>query len=389
MRPAAENPSDATSLSNLLRRKLQQRNEAGLLRQLRVAEGKVDFCSNDYLGFAGSPELRQRIREAEGQEGGTIGSTGSRLLSGNSVFSEGLERFIADFHGSETALLFNSGYDANLGLFSALGRVVPHIVYDELIHASVHDGMRLSKANCVPFRHNDPQHLETVLSGLNGTAIVAVESIYSMDGDACDLAAMADVCDRHGASLIVDEAHAIGIFGEQGRGLVHGMGLEERVFARLVTFGKALGCHGAAVLGSDALRQYLINYARPLIYSTFTSHHALLSVKCAYDMLSVSDDKRKKTSDLTLLLKSELSMIEAAHLIPGHSPVQGLVVPGAARCRAVAQQVWDDGFDIRPIVSPTVPRGSERIRICLHAFNTENEVRALAASLRRALARAD
>jgi 8-amino-7-oxononanoate synthase len=375
----------STSIDDLLRKKLQQREDAGLLRQLRIAEGKVDFCSNDYLGLSRSSELRDRIKEAEGQEGGSIGSTGSRLLSGHSRYSETLEAFIAQFHESESSLLFNSGYDANLGLFSSLGRVSHTIVFDELIHASVHDGMRLSKAVCIPFRHNDPSHLSEVLSGIEGNAIVAVESIYSMDGDACDLRAMVDVCDRHGASLIVDEAHAVGIFGEQGRGLVHQLGLQHRVFARLVTFGKALGCHGAAVLCGDVLKQYLINYARPVIYSTFTSNHALLTVKCAYDMLSVVDDKRQHTSVMIRLLKSELSLLESVRLIPSDSTVQALVVPGAARCRAVAQKVWDDGFDIRPIVSPTVPRGSERIRICLHAFNSETEIRALSQSLRKAL----
>jgi 8-amino-7-oxononanoate synthase len=369
------------TLNELLARKLEQRKESGLLRQLRVAEGKVDFCSNDYLGLARSAELKQRVHDAVEQEGGRTGSTGSRLLSGHSKLSEDVETFIAQFHDSPTALLFNSGYDANLGVFSALGRLAQVIVYDELIHASVHDGMRLSKAKCIPFRHNDPAHLSEVLSGLSGTAIVALESIYSMDGDACRLAEMVEVCELHGASLFVDEAHAVGLYGEQGRGMVHAEGLQHRVFARLVTFGKALGCHGAAVLGSDVLRQYLVNYARPLIYSTFSSPHALISVKCAYDMLSCVDDKRHVTRQMIALLKQELIGLADMHLLASDSPIQGLVVPGAARCRAVAQRAWEAGFDIRPIVSPTVPRGSERIRICLHAFNTEAEVRALAAVL--------
>ncbi len=373
------------TLNELLARKLEQRKESGLLRQLRVAEGKVDFCSNDYLGLARSAELKQRVHDAVEQEGVRTGSTGSRLLSGHSKLSEDVETFIAQYHDSPTALLFNSGYDANLGLFSALGRLSQTVVYDELIHASVHDGMRLSKAECVPFRHNDPGHLGEVLSGLSGTAIVAVESIYSMDGDACCLSEMVEVCELHGAALIVDEAHAVGLYGEQGRGLVHASGLQHRVFARLVTFGKALGSHGAAVLGSDALRQYLVNYARPLIYSTFTSPHALISIKCAYDMLSGLDDKRHNTSQLIRLLKQELSGMAVVHLLPSDSPIQGLVVPGAARCRAVAHRAWEAGFDVRPIVSPTVARGAERIRICLHAFNTEAEVRALAAVLRSAV----
>lgn len=373
------------SLERRLRDKLNARSSVGLLRQLRLSEGRVDFSSNDYLGFARSPELRQRIEEAYAQLQCPTGSTGSRLLSGHSELSLEVERHIAQFHGSETALLFNSGYDANLGLFSALGRMVSTIVHDELIHASVHDGMRLSKALCKSFRHNDPEHLDEVLSESESPTLVAVESIYSMDGDVCQLKAMVDVCERHGASLIVDEAHAVGMLGDQGRGLVHGLGLQDRVFARLVTFGKALGCHGAAVLGADVMRQYLINYARPIIYSTFTSSHALVSVKCAYDMLSVNDDKRLFTSYLIRLLKQELSHLNGATLIGGDSCIQGLLVPGAARCRAVAQRVWDDGFDIRPIVPPTIPRESERIRICLHAFNTEAEVRGLADSLKRAL----
>jgi 8-amino-7-oxononanoate synthase len=374
-----------SGLDAILLAKLAQRRENGLLRSLRVAHGKVDFCSNDYLGFSRDPELKRRVREAEDAWNGSIGSTGSRLLSGHSALSEEVERRIAAFHDSPVALLMNSGYDANIGLFSSLGRVVQYIVYDELIHASVHDGMRLSKAELISFRHNEPQHLEEILSGLTGRAVVAVESVYSMDGDACDLAAMVDVCDAHGASLIVDEAHAVGLFGEQGRGVVHQMGLQHRVFARLVTFGKALGTHGAAVLGSDALRQYLVNYARPLIYSTFTSPHALLSVKCAYDMLSCIDDKIQYTSELINLSKVKLGSLSGAQLIDSDSSIQALVVPGAARCRAVAKQVWDDGFDIRPIVAPTVTRGAERIRICLHAFNTHEEITALAASLRRAL----
>lgn len=373
-------------LDAILQDKLTQRGNNGLLRSLRVAHGKVDFCSNDYLGLSRAPELRRRILEAEEMCADSTGSTGSRLLSGHTALSEEVERQIATFHDSPMALIMNSGYDANLGLFSSLGRVIKHIVYDELIHASVHDGMRLSKADCIPFRHNDPQQLDEILSRLNGHTIVAVESIYSMDGDACDLLAMVEVCERHGAWLIVDEAHAVGLFGEQGRGVVHQLGLQHRVFARLVTFGKALGCHGAAVLGSDALRQYLVNYSRPLIYSTYTSPHALLSAKCAYDMLSYISVKIQYTSEIIQLLKCELHSLTHARLIVSDSAIQALVVPGTERCRAVARQVWDDGFDIRPIVAPTVARGSERIRICLHAFNTNEEVKALAQSLRNALA---
>ena len=371
-------------METLLSDKLKARESSGMLRSLRIAENKIDFCSNDYLGFARSAALRDAIRVAEADHH-SVGSTGSRLLTGHSALADRLEAQIAAFHASDTALLFNSGYDANVGLFAALGRMAATIVYDGLIHASVHDGMRLSKAQCIPFQHNDPKHLEQVLASLSGQTIVAVESIYSMDGDACDLLAMVEVCERYDAALIVDEAHAVGIFGEQGRGLVHWHGLQHRVFARLVTFGKSLGCHGAAVLGSDVLKQYLINHARPLIYSTFTSPHALISIKCAYDMLSEQDFSKLKICTLIALLRAESSQLEGVHLTPSTSTIQGLIVPGAARCRAVAQQVWEDGFDVRPIVAPTVARGSERIRICLHEFNTEEEILSLVGSLKRAI----
>ena len=375
--------SEQQSLDHQLRAQLNKRSEAGLLRQLRVAENKIDFCSNDYLGFARSEALRDAIhRESQAT---MVGSTGSRLLTGHSKLAEELEHTIATFHDSPTALLFNSGYDANVGLFTSLGRMVGHVVYDELIHASVHDGMRLSKANTAPFRHNDPKHLDEVLSAINAPALVAVESIYSMDGDACQLQAVVEVCQRHHAFLIVDEAHALGLFGQQGRGLVHQFQLQDKVAARLVTFGKSLGCHGAAVLGSEVLRQYLINYARPLIYSTFTSPHALIAIKCGYDMLSGLNFNALKIREIIGLLQLELKEVQGASLIPSDSAIQCLIVPGAVRCRAVAQQVWDAGFDVRPIVAPTVAAGQERIRICLHEFNTQAEVLALATELREAL----
>jgi len=374
--------NESVALDDLLRAQLEKRTQDGLLRQLRIAEDKIDFCSNDYLGFARSTALHNCIQSESLNL--SVGSTGSRLLTGHSKLSENLEHSIADFHDSPSALLFNSGYDANVGLFSSLSRVVKNVVYDELIHASVHDGMRLSKASCQSFKHNDPIHLGAILSSINAPALVAVESIYSMDGDACQLEAIAAVCEQHKAFLIVDEAHAIGLYGEQGRGLVHQLQLQQKVTARLVTFGKSLGCHGAAILGSNELRQYLINYARPLIYSTFTSPHALIAIKCGYDMLSVLNFNALKIRDIIGLLQLELKEVQGASLIPSDSAIQCLIVPGAARCRAVAQQVWDAGFDVRPIVAPTVADGQERIRICLHEFNTQAEVLALAAALREA-----
>lgn len=370
-------------LDGLVAAKLAQRKEQGTFRSLKTVEGQVDFTSNDYLGFARSQELRERIAEAEKEFLG-IGSTGSRLLTGNSKLAEAVEQQVADFHRSETALIFNSGYDANVGLYSSLGRIANYIVYDELIHASVHDGMRLSRAELKPFKHNDAESLRAVLSELDDPAIVAVESVYSMDGDLAPLQELIAVCKEFDAAIIVDEAHAVGLFGD-GRGRVFELGLEAAVYARLVTFSKALGCHGAAVLCNDNLRQFLINHARSLIFSTFTSNHSLLSIKCVYDMLSECDYSKLMTRDLIALFNQSMKDVSGVQQVGGESPILGIIVRGNTEVRAVAAAIQKDGFDVRPIVSPTVPKGTERIRICLHEFNTEDEVIGLIASLEKAI----
>ena len=372
-------------LDGIVAAKLAHRKEQGTFRSLKTAEGQIDFTSNDYLGFARSKELKKRISEAEKEfsENG-VGSTGSRLLTGNSELAEQVEKQVAKFHNAETALIFNSGYDANVGLFSSLGRNVDFIVYDELIHASVHDGMRLSRAELVRFRHNDVSSLDEVLSKLDGAVMVAVESVYSMDGDLSPLREIVAVVQKNNADLIVDEAHAVGLFGE-GRGRVSELGLEGEVYARLVTFSKALGCHGAAVLCNHNLRQFLVNHARSLIFSTFTSNHSLLAVKCVYDMLSDIDYSDLNISYLVVLFNQLMKDVSGVQQIGGESPILGVIVAGNAQVRAVASAMQNDGFDVRPIVSPTVPKGTERIRICLHEFNTEDEVKGLISSLQKAV----
>ncbi len=213
---------------------LQKREEQGLLRKLSIIDKRIDFTSNDYLGFARSPELFEMIEKIIIQSERRVGSGGSRLLSGNSNEAEELERYLAMFHNAPAALLFNSGYDANIGLLSSVAKKSDIILYDELVHASIHDGMRLSKADSFPFRHNDLSHLEERFNNSSGNIFVAVESIYSMDGDMAPLKEISDLCKKHNANLIVDEAHATGVFG---KGLVQNFKLEEDVFARVHTFG--------------------------------------------------------------------------------------------------------------------------------------------------------
>ncbi len=364
-----------------LRHALDEREHSHSLRRLPVPSSGtpenvlVDFCSNDYLGFSRSEMLRERIRQAEKEfSDAGVGSTGSRLISGNSRFCEELEDRIAKFHHAKAGLIFNSGYDANLGIFSSIPQRTDTILFDQLAHASIRDGIRLSFAHAFPFKHNDVEDFKKRLEMATGNIFVAVESIYSMDGDAAPLIEISELCVRHGANLIVDEAHATGIFGEKGAGKVIGLGLEDVTFARLYTFGKALGSHGAIVIGSPTLRSYLINYARSFIYTTALPFHSLLSIKCAYNLLESNSDELVELKNRILYFKEKINPDLRRQMIESDSAIQCVIIPGNENVKSVAQEIQQAGFDVRPILHPTVPRGSERIRICLHAFNTEEEI---------------
>lgn len=354
-----------------LLKKLEERKKEGTLRSLSYFEGFTDFFSNDYLGVA---------REA--YPATLSGSTGSRLISGTTKEMLSAEAAIAEFFGSESALMFNSGYDANLGFFSSVPHRSDTVIYDELIHASVRDGIRLGSARSYSFRHNDVQNLADRLSREEGTVYVVVESVYSMDGDFAPLTGIADVCRRYGAWLVVDEAHAVGVFGSGGRGLCHESGIQEYVLARLVTFGKAYGSHGACWLGSADLINYLCNFARSFIYTT-----ALPEIVYVHNAKVVSDkrlnERREMLSVLIAYYQEQVADLDrcSKHV----SPIQ-VVLPGdIARTRELAQRLHQSSIAVKPVYSPTVPTGKERLRICLHAFNTPEEICALAEILRSEL----
>ena len=377
---------------NFLSKRLTEREEQGSLRKLSISNGLVDFSSNDYLGFARSEELSHEVQKElsllRTPRSGLFGSTGSRLLTGNSQYAEELEKFIAEYHKAEAGLLFNSGYNANIGLISSVAGKEDVILYDELSHASIYDGVRLSKADSFPFRHNDLVHLEERLKFLRSsntaaTIFVIVESVYSMDGDFAPLIDMVALCEDHNAKLIVDEAHATGIFGKRGEGKVVELGLEKNIFARVHTFGKALGCHGAIVLGSADLRKYLINFARPFIYTTALPLHSLLTIRSAYNLLSNNIDKILNINILINLFVLKVKENKLSGFLHSLSPVQSVIIEGNTEVKKIASLVQKDGYDVRPILSPTVPKGKERIRICLHAFNTETEVSGLLVSLKK------
>ncbi|MDP9081526.1 MAG: 8-amino-7-oxononanoate synthase [Bacteroidota bacterium] len=367
-----------TSSELFIVKKLQERQLAGNYRILKPDNTLIDFCSNDYLGFARSIELKNKIdTEVTRARITANGSTGSRLLAGNSNYTEDTEQYIADLHNAEAGLIFNSGYDANLGLFSSLPQRGDTIILDELIHASIIDGARLSFANRYSFKHNDLNSLEEKLKQAKGNCYVAIESVYSMDGDTAPLVEIVALTEKYNANLIIDEAHAVGLYGF---GLV-GEHLQCKVFARIVTFGKALGCHGAIVLGSKLLREYLINFARSFIYTTAASPGQIASIKIAYVRLQASDEEVEKLKSNIRLFKHSVNNVSGYKLIESDSAIHCLILKSNEKAREAASLLQQTGLDIRPILSPTVPQGSERIRICLHSFNTPEQITLLTATI--------
>lgn len=349
-----------------LQKKLDERLSAGALRRLRLPEGKTDFCSNDYLGIVHNALLRSE---------GASGATGSRLLSGNYRLLEETENAIAAFHDAAAGLIFNSGYDANIGLLSAVPQKGDTVLYDQLCHASLRDGIRLSFAQSFSFLHNDMDDLARKLEHATGNIFIVTESVFSMDGDICPLEGLVSLAQSRKAHLVVDEAHATGVIGEKGEGLVQAARLQHRVFARIHTFGKACGCHGAAVLGSDALRNYLINFARSLVFSTALPPHAVALIAQSYTTFPGMMNERRHLQKLVARFQSLQLPFEK---LPSLTPIQALVIPGNEEVKKASDALQAGGFDVRPILYPTVPKGRERLRIVLHAFNTEAELDQLA-----------
>ena len=374
-------------LEDRLNKSLEQLKSKSALRSLKLTEGLTDFCSNDYLGLAVSAELSERVAQAFSTLK-RAGSGGSRLLSGNHSLMEELESLLCNFHQSEAALIFNSGYDANLSIFGSAPRRGDLVLYDSLVHASIHDGMRMGKAELLAFRHNDSNDLKSLLESnkhREGQIFVAVESLYSMDGDLAPLSEIAEICQHFAAALIVDEAHATGVFGYNGVGRVQELGLQDKVFARLHTFGKAIGGHGAAILGSKTLREYLINFARPLIFSTAMSLHDVLHAKEAYLLLSEKGELlRSELHGKIQFYRSETVKINEKYpVLDSISPIQGIIIPGNESVMKMAQKLQEHALDVRPIRYPSVAAGTERLRICLHNYNSEEEIRELISLLAR------
>ncbi|WP_417601656.1 aminotransferase class I/II-fold pyridoxal phosphate-dependent enzyme [Owenweeksia hongkongensis] len=357
---------------------LKQKSNA--YRSLKNWPEGIDFFSNDYLGFAKDEALKIS------QEAKAHGAGGSRLISGNhSAYTE-VESFIANQHSVESALIFPTGFMANLGVLSSLPQRSDVILFDELCHASIRDGIRLSNASAYKFRHNDLDDLAQKLeqfSSKHKHVFVVTESVFSMDGDIAPLQEIAKLCDHENIGLIVDEAHALGVFD---LGLVHQLGLQQKILATIVTFSKAMGLHGGAVLGPKHLINFLVNHARSLIYTTGLPPESVLKIKQAYLLLQKEGEHRRIALNKHIAsFKAQLSAKAQSKLLPSSTPIQSIVFGNNNSTKQAEQQLLEKGFLVKAILQPTVPLGTERIRIILHAFNTEADVRSLANTLNQVL----
>ena len=367
-----------------LQQKLQQREEQNALRQLPIANNLIDFASNDYIGFAKNETIFHETHQYLLDKNIKVnGATGSRLLSGNHALYSETEDFISQFHQAETALIFNSGYDANIGFFGAVPQRNDVILYDELCHASIRDGIQMSNAKSYKFPHNDLEELEKLITKYQPTTdnrqpitvYIVTESVFSMDGDCPNVEALTNLSEKYSAFLVVDEAHALGVFGQQGEGLVQSLGLEDKVFARIMTFGKGLGCHGAAILGSQSLKSYLVNFARSFVYTTGLSPHSVATILQSYKHLTKEKEALQKLKSNIIFFNQEKMRLGLKPLfVYSKSAIQCAIIPGNERVKNSATQLQQKGFDVRPILSPTVPEGQERLRFCLHSYNSESEI---------------
>jgi len=367
-----------------LAKSLENRKLSNSFRSLKPQSDFVDFSSNDYLGFSRSGNIYKAshslLSDLDLQRNG---ATGSRLLSGNHKVYDLTEKILADFHNVESALIYNSGYDANIGFFSAVPQRGDIIFYDELSHASIRDGINVSNAKSYKFKHNNLADLRDLLirnseNKEQADLYIVTESVFSMDGDIPDLTQLSKLSEEFGCFLIIDEAHATGVFGKNGQGLTHQLKLKDKVFAQINTFGKAIGCHGAVILGSSELRDYLINFSRSFIYTTALSPHAVATIYSAFSFLKENSSEIKSLKKNIQLFKDEIVKQNLqSYFVESHSAIQSCIIPGNDMVKKISDLLKLKGFDVKPILSPTVPVGKERLRFCVHSYNSAEEITAV------------
>ena len=364
-------------------------DQAGLRRNLRPPCG-VDLSSNDYLGLAHHPRIAHVVADAVQREG--VGSTGSRLLRGDRDSFAAIERRFADFKRTERALYFSSGYLANIAVMTTFAEAGDVIVSDEHNHASLIDGMRLSSARRHIVPHNDVAAVRRALDGAGqtgaagGAHFLVVESLFSMDGDEAPLADYAELCERNGAHLIVDEAHAVGAYGVRGTGLIEERGVSDRVFLSINTGGKALGVAGAFVAGPAWAIEYLIQRARPFIFSTAPPPALASALEASLDVIELEPQRRERLRELAAQLRARLRTA-GIPIGPGSSHIIPVLIGDNDTAVAVAEALQKEGFDVRAIRPPTVPPGTARLRVSVNVSLTEDLIERFVVSLTAAFAR--
>src|SRR5258706_7537202 len=371
------------TLSSRIRARMRTLDDDGLLRTLRAPSG-VDLSSNDYLGLANHPHVKEQMIEAVAREG--AGSTGSRLLRGNREGFAAIERRFASLKRTERSLYFSSGYLANLAGLTTFPEPGDVILSDERNHASLIDGIRLSSARREIFPHNDVAAVRRALDATRQTdqRFIVVESLFSMDGDEARLKEYAELCRASGAHLIVDEAHAVGIYGAKGSGLIEANGIEENVFLSVNTASKALGVSGAFVAGSEWAIEYLVQRARPFIFSTAPPPSIAAALDASLDIVEREPQRRSAVLERAYALRMQLRAA-GVQLPDGTSPIVPVLLGDNGRAVAVAEALQADGFDVRAIRPPTVPPGSARLRISVNVNLTDELMNRFATALAAAL----
>lgn len=354
---------------------LLNRAQKKLLRSLKTNDQHlIDFASNDYLGFSQNQELKNNIQRSI-QAISKTGSGGSRLLTGNITPTEKLESLLAYTFQAESALIFNSGYSANTGLISCIASKNDLILYDQYVHASIREGIKLSDATAWKFQHNNIEDLKKKLDKSNSYkhVFIITEALYSMEGDLCPISELVELKRKHrNIELILDESHSTGTVGKDGLGLALEKDSHKHFLARVVTFGKALGIQGACVLGSKVLKKYLVNFSKPFIYTTAPSPILITSIKESLHFLQQNTDlvsALHQNIDYYLTASSKIDLFSK-----NNSPIQYMFCKGNEQAQILSQELLAHNILALPILSPTVPEGKERIRINLHSFNSKQEI---------------
>ncbi len=349
-----------------LLQKLTAREQNQSLRKLKTfGIEHTDFFSNDYLGL-GQVHFSNEWKNSSQKQG-------SRLISGNSNVFFQFEEFCANWFLGEKALYFNSGYDANIGFFSCVPQRGDTVLYDEYIHASIRDGLQMGFAQKRSFKHNDLNDLETQLQRAKGSIFVVVESIYSMDGDRPNLKKIISLCQQFGAFCVVDEAHGTGLYGKNKTGLCEEEDILNDVFCRIHTFGKAVGSHGAVVIGNQKLIQYLINFCRSFIYTTAPNDNHLSLLTNKLNTIRSEDNRLQNLQKNIHHFQQKISNSGLEYLSPD-SPIGSILIKGNRQALELEKELHLNKINCKAILSPTVPEGKERLRISLHNYNTTDEI---------------